>query len=709
MKQRIYNKPGYVQYIKYYDSIFASWAIGRYFIPPRIGIVLPNDKPRDHYGDILEKTDIPNLPIRIKIEEDAFQTSDGAVIDLLFEIEVAPKIDGNPTLAQIEQCVPAYQQKNKEGEDQLQGAAKWIESQIRFVLKVLKRESFLSIAWADCKAGGEMVTKFKYLIEKMNSSPETVASMHQLQEMENRLKLRIKEIEDGKNLSKVVEEIVSKKIEAFNFSVQENSCSISIKNLTKDGIRDQDLGLPGNQPIIEYLDLFHIVQEKLMRHKEEFEVVLLKLKHEYDQKKKEAELENKKLDQIFLENEKKFEAAIEKLIGEHENTIKNQKNELNEKTKEIETQHKLKIAEINNKYKETDDQQKILELQLENNKKIREKELEEKMRLEEYFLEQKNAILKAETDNKNKVVIKSYENKTLLDLNELDEVRKKEMISIKEKELESLEKEVELSKREDEANATIQEVELSKLNRENELEKAKIKNKNTLQVEKIEAELEIVTKQRELPNQLEDIPYSVDQLQELKIAEGKLKIQEIQNEANKLSLNYQREEEKLKHYSQILAHELKRELRQDELSYDFLQKSLEQELLIAYTNLNNEEKIRVINSIGENLANSIKSAEGLNPDIKILGFPNNTSDSPVLNFLQEATKTLLKSSPWIENVNELIAKHFKKNKVEENVSTKKKKKEGIIEKRTKLNKEIEVEIKSDQSEKNDSKGLEDLL
>ena len=708
----VYNDSGCVKYIRYHNSMLASFSFFRERMAPRVAIIKQSDRPLRYYGDIVEKTIIRNIPIRLKIHEENFETSDKALVDLIFEIEVTPHINGN--LKEIEKCVVAYK-KDVSTEE-------WLERQIGFLFRQLKTESLLSIAWADCTADSEIISKFSYFIETLKSGKHEEDDISYLSEMASRIEAALKKIKEGRNLSAVIEEkareVLSKE---FNFNVLEGSCSIKIKDLGED-LNPQN---PGDQAVIEYLNLFNIVQEKLIRQKIEFEEVLSNLEIEFQNRKKEIELEQKKIDQEFLRLEQDFERERDGLEAKHKHHLEKQNKEFKALTSELEKEHNQKMADMNEKFRAIDNDRFVKVQKIEDKKEVELRKLEQEKGISIHKIDVARKLEEKEFDRINSAKIREQEVDLELDIQDLGVKQQQKMLEVKQNQVENFEREAELSEREDGAKQTLLKIEMNQLSRENELDKAKITFDGNLEIEKISSELSILEKQKELPEELKDVPYSIEELEKLKAAKSNLDLQkielevrEIENKVNKLQLDYQQEEEYLKHTSEFITHALQREIRNDEFNFEIVQKAIEREVLMMYAQLDNEQKLNLINGIGDQLTKSIESANWINPDVKIISSLNNENGlvSQLPNLLQTASASLLKSSPWLDFVKDIISKYKKDwfNKPDssstQNPENKENQKDTPKKKKESSKKESNIEnIKESQRSQESDHDLESLL
>ena len=544
-----------------------------------------------------------------------------------------------------------------------------MKERLNFLVTKLKNESLLSIAWADCTAESEVINKFRYFIKQFRENSDQQKGMSHLAEIAERVEFRILEIEKGNNLSKRFEIEASKALlEKVNFKVLEGTCTIKIKNLMEEYIKKLDTKNPGHQPIIEYLNLYDTIQQRLIRQKKEFEEVITKLEDEFENRQKQIELDNEELSQDLFKKEQDFELARKDLEEQHSLQITKKKQEFAEEKREMEISHSEKLSKLESKLKKILDDQAITESRLENERNIALKKIQDEKELEEYELEGLNAIKKTELDSINKLKAEKQKFSNQLEMRKLEGKQKADFMEVQSLEVETFEKEVELLQRENDANNKKHDIELDDLNRINDIEKAEITNESILEVEKIDSELKILEKRKEIPTDLKEIRYSLEEIQELKSAEAKLEIQkidhqiqQINNDTNKLKLDYEREAEVIKHISRVIAHQLQRELKLDEHNFKLTEKGLERELLLNYTKLNADEKLDIIESLGKNVSESLKSANWLNPDLKIISMPGAGSGVQSVNqiqsFLQGTLDTFFKSSPWLDLINEALQKN----------------------------------------------------
>lgn len=104
-------------------------------------------------------------------------------------------------------------------------------------------------------------------------------------------------------------------------------------------------------------------------------------------------------------------------------------------------------------------------------------------------------------------------------------------------------------------------------------------------------------------------------------------------------------------------HQLGRELKLDDLRHQLIEKLLSRELLLAYSDLDFNQRNNLIKNLGTSINQALSSAKGVAGDIKIINTSSGKGGSSIMDFLSKITDGVLQSEafkPLIDNALEEV-------------------------------------------------------
>ncbi len=624
------SRPGKTLYIKFYNG-----PIAKFFGKEQTAIVRPHDTHavRIFGKKPIERVDIPDEPLTVEISRLSFKTQDEAIIDINIRITVAPILDREKKLVEIEHCVPAFTDNNPRD---------WIKNILKTLFDRLKQYNFHQIVWANMTP--ESVIQFESLIHDLmnpaldnfrnidrltgdiNTDPENAildltpdvmkeeSSSNAAEPLldlsdvqapidadesikvgeEKRLQRRailsvtdadkvqfskiITDIKSGNGVAKILEREAVALLEEFNFRVYPGSCVIDCQYpQIADQLDEQNIG---HLPILKYINLFQNARERLVNQKQSFETLLQDLEREFEE----------------------------------------QQQIITEETEELRIKHKLALEKQQSDYEFKKNKQK------------------------NYFqrqMEGENASFEAE--------------KLLID-GDLAEAKAKAQIQMLDIEKGRATAAAGLHAEILESKKVEQQTEIEEMNLEKEKAQQMLSNQEAIEQQRISVDKQILNAKRQLPKpeELEQIGFSLDQLMELKTEQLNLKLKAVEDQRIEIDMARRHTEEEFQFQTEKWRHDLERAITNDQYQFQLTQKAVEQYLVFIYSRLSVEDRQTFIQSLGHHFAEALGNAKDMFGDVKVNYMPDGNGNG-VFDFLSSIGKGLMQSDIFLPEIQNVLA------------------------------------------------------
>lgn len=552
---KINAKAGVVIWVQYTNSLFL-----KSLATPQCTFVRPNDPSVWFAGkEPDDKVEIPDVPVVVKLVTDGLRTDDGAVIKrVTLTVTVRPNLNLNPRkpedVRKFAGCVPAYRASSNGIVKAV--AEKWLQDQLVSFFQRLKGYSFEDLATANERRNVELPLGERTQTE-IAGKGATIQGQLPIHSA----------------LALTIESEIANALEALNFLVVENSCTIECDYPTK--LEDLTGENPEHCPIIEFIN-------RRRKNQTDLEATRLRLIEELNELKRSLEQERLDLKHKHQEKQRELEHAHEERTKEIEAASSNLEKEL----RDMRARHKELLRSA-----EAEHDQNMLNL-------TSNVELEK---------------TRADQAHKNAVADLDLQAQQAKSKRQLDEKRASlaHQMAVATVDLEGLQCEADSAKRKskiDEELARLRQAE-QKLAAQERL--SHMEDEQRIRETELTYAAELLELRQKLPQNTSEVP--MDLVQILDAKQQQLELQRHLNADAERAIDQDRE------FSDLARRqELDREIRREELAYALLPKMLEMGLQLQNQNLERQERQELLASLGTQLTSVLGAAHGMVDDLRIV-------------------------------------------------------------------------------------------
>lgn len=601
-----------IKFVAYYAALF-----GRKRNPKDV-FLIPGDEPKLIPGKPLRLVEIPLEAFTVRVQEESLRSSDGANISV--ELTLKIQVD--------EEKIKVKKTNEKTKEEYYE----WYPERLRFCLDKFDHEK------PEKKVDKELTTPEEKIGEILGFEILGLLKGFDYREL--------KTIETKKQSAGPSIVLIDKVIQKANEILEQYTLKAIDLDLVIDDKIDKidkiDQQNPAFFPIRDWISDQSGVLEALKKKEKEAKNRLALIDEEWQNKLKEKKFEMEIADEALNKRIREFERKKQLIEDENAFLLKQLKDDLDEKKKKHEINHKesLQAYELKNKEIATNNmlQTKLEEFRLElENKKNELKHLEG---LQDYEL--KVNLLK--NTNEFKTEIEKYKQeekqKTIKLSIEKEELLKRKGVYQNIAQLKNAIKKEEHDER-------VQKMKLDRMFEEIELKE----NQNLWNIRK------------KLSENIKDVPYTLNEINQLRDKHFELAKQELQNKIEESNLRKQSASKILEIEEKLFEKEIQLLEIKENRKYDLYLQLAEKELLLIYHQLKKEEKLEFLSRFESIIKNSASLMD--NQANTVFKFDlGNDADSPITHLLSRLYDSILNTEAdgnILAYVNEKFKRTFPSN------------------------------------------------
>ena len=140
-----------------------------------------------------------------------------------------------------------------------------------------------------------------------------------------------------------------------------------------------------------------------------------------------------------------------------------------------------------------------------------------------------------------------------------------------------------------------------------------------------------------------EIPFTWKELSKLVAKRLDITIKEMEDDILKLQFKNSIRDKRVEFVSTYWNHNLNRELKLDSLKHYLLEKILSREIVLAYSELNFNEKDKLLKTLGQQITAALEKAVGVANEVKLIRTSGGGGNDPIFNLINKVTDGIFQS------------------------------------------------------------------